>query len=196
MRAELERIEKGLPTTERVAPQRKPSTSKQITVSFRPAKLLLPAVAVIAVIAAAIIFWPKKASDLDPKRVAVAVFDNETGDSKLDPVGRLAADMIIQAFRQAGLFSVAPLSLAETMPDRAKAKNRLRLLAEETKAGKIVSGTYYLQGESIRFHAKIMDVANNKDLLDLKPVTGPVKEPSQALETLALEVVGRPCYDL
>ena len=190
LRAELERIEKGLPTTERAAPQRKPSTSKQITVSFRPIKLLIPAVAVVAVIAAAIIFWPKKASDLDPKRVAVAVFDNETGDSKLDPVGRLAADMIIQALSPAGLFSVAPLPSAETMPDRAKARNRLRLLAEETKAGKVVSGTYYLQGETILFHAKITDIANNKNLLDLVPVSGPVKEPSQALETLRSKLLG------
>jgi serine/threonine protein kinase/tetratricopeptide (TPR) repeat protein len=188
--SELERVEKGLPTTERVAPERKPSTSKQITVSFRPAKLLIPAVAVIAVIAAAIIFWPKKASDLDPKRVAVAVFDNETGDPKLDSVGRLAADMIHQALSPAGLFSVAPLPPAETMPDRAKANNRLRLLAEETKAGKVVSGTYYLQGETIRFHAKVTDIANNKDLLDLAPVSGPVREPSQALEILRSKLLG------
>jgi predicted Ser/Thr protein kinase/TolB-like protein len=190
LRAELERIEKGLPTTERVVPERKPSTSKQITVSFRPAKLLIPAVAVITVIAAAIIFWPKKATDLDPKRVAVAVFENETGDSKMDTVGRLAADMIIQALSPAGLFSVAPLPSAETMPDRAKAKNRLRILAEETKAGKIVSGTYYLQGETILFHAKVTDIANNKNLLDLAPVSGPVKEPSQALKTLRSKLLG------
>jgi serine/threonine protein kinase/tetratricopeptide (TPR) repeat protein len=190
LRAELERIERGLPTTERVAPQRKPSTSKQITVSFRPAKLLIPAVAVIAVIAAAVFFWPKRTSDLDPKRVAVAVFENETGDSKLDPVGRLAADMITQALLQANLFSVAPLSSAETMPDRAKGKNRLRLLAEETKAGKIVSGTYYLQGETIRFHAKITDIANNRNLLDLAPVSGPVREPSQALDILRSKLLG------
>ena len=188
--SELEKIEKGIPTTERVVPEIKPSTSKQITVSFRLTKLLIPAVVVIAVIAAAIIFWPKKASDLNPKLVAVAVFENETGDSKMDTVGRLAADMIIQALSPAGLFSVAPLPSAETMPDRAKAKNRLRLLAEETKAGKIVSGTYYLQGETILFHAKVTDIANNKNLLDLAPVSGPVKEPSQALETLRSRLLG------
>ena len=49
VRAELERIEKGLPTTERVAPDRKPFTSKQITVSFRLKKLLIPAAAIVAV---------------------------------------------------------------------------------------------------------------------------------------------------
>ena len=127
---------------------------------------------------------------LDPSRIAVAVFENQTGDSKLDPVGRLAADMITQALSQAGLFSVAPLPPVETMPDRAKAKNRLRLLAEETKAGKIVSGTYYLQGESIRFHTKVTEIANNKNLLDLEPVSGPVREPSQALEALRSKLLG------
>jgi tetratricopeptide (TPR) repeat protein/predicted Ser/Thr protein kinase len=190
LRRELERIEKGLPTTERIVPERKPSTSKQITVSLRPIKLLILTMAVIAVVVAAVIFWPKKASDLDPKRVAVAVFENQTGDSKLDTTGRLAADMIIQALFPAGLFSVAPLPPAETMPDRAKANNRLRLLAEETKAGKIVSGTYYLQGETILFHAKVTDIANSKNLLDLAPVSGPVKEPAQALEVLRSRVLG------
>jgi len=48
VRAELERIEKGLPTTERVAPARKPFTSKQITVSFRLKKVILPAAAFVA----------------------------------------------------------------------------------------------------------------------------------------------------
>jgi len=61
VRAELERVEKGLPTTERVAPERvtptrKPLTSKEITVKFQPKKIIIPALAVVAVIAAAIYF--------------------------------------------------------------------------------------------------------------------------------------------
>jgi len=61
VRAELERVEKGLPTTERVAPERvtptrKPLTSKEITVKFQTKKIIIPALAVVAVIAAAIYF--------------------------------------------------------------------------------------------------------------------------------------------
>jgi len=56
VRAELERIEKGLPTTERAAPERQPFTSKEITVKFQLKKIILPALAVVAVIASAIIF--------------------------------------------------------------------------------------------------------------------------------------------
>jgi hypothetical protein len=64
-------VEKGFPTTgraepERVTPTRKPFTSKEITVKFQPKKLLIPALAAVAVIAAAVVFWPKRASDLTP----------------------------------------------------------------------------------------------------------------------------------
>jgi serine/threonine-protein kinase len=61
VRAELTRIEKGMPTTDRVVPERRPSTSKEITVTFRKRWLLIPilfAVLVVAVIA--IIFLTKE----------------------------------------------------------------------------------------------------------------------------------------
>jgi len=48
VRSELTRIEKGLPTTERIAPKKNPLTSKEITISFSLKKLLVPAFAVIA----------------------------------------------------------------------------------------------------------------------------------------------------
>ncbi|MDH7512253.1 MAG: serine/threonine-protein kinase [Clostridiales bacterium] len=94
---ELERLEKGLPTIERAEPgqvtsTRKPFTSKEITVKFQPKRLIIPALAVIVAIIAAIIIWPKKASNLDPNLVAVAVFENKTGDPKLDPVGSMATE--------------------------------------------------------------------------------------------------------
>ena len=59
MRSELENIEKGIPTTERVAPKRKPITSKEITVTFGLKKLFVPAlVAAAFVIIALIILRP------------------------------------------------------------------------------------------------------------------------------------------
>ncbi len=164
---------------------------------FKPELILIPLVLLITLVLDINLLFHLKGPEPETfpvakwkNTIAVAVFENETGDSKLDPIGRLAADMITQALSQAGLFSVAPLPPAETIPDRAKAKDGLRLLAEETKAGKIVSGTYYLHGELIRFHAKITDIADNKNLLDLEPVSGPVREPSQALETLRSKLLG------
>jgi len=190
MRNDLERIEKGLPTTERTAPERRPFTSKEITVKFQPKKLIIPALAVIALVAAAIIFWPKKPSNLDPKLVAVAVFENKTGDSKLDNIGSMAAERIMQGLAQAGQFSVAPMPSAEALAAESKNKDKLRALADLTKAAKIVHGDYYLQAETIQFHAWVEDMAAKKNLLALEPASGPIKDPAAALEPLRLRLMG------
>jgi len=55
VRSELEKIEKGIPTTERVAPDRKPLTSREITVKFNLKKLLIPGLVVTALVIAAVI---------------------------------------------------------------------------------------------------------------------------------------------
>ena len=46
----LENIEKGIPTSERTGPERKPFTSKEITVQFSLKKLLFPALIFVAVV--------------------------------------------------------------------------------------------------------------------------------------------------
>ena len=57
VRSELERIEQGLPTTDRVIPKRKPLTSREITVTFGLKKLLVPALVVIAIVIITMIIW-------------------------------------------------------------------------------------------------------------------------------------------
>jgi serine/threonine protein kinase/Flp pilus assembly protein TadD len=48
--AELDRIEKGLPTTERFVPERKPVTSREITITLRLKRLLLPLSVALAIL--------------------------------------------------------------------------------------------------------------------------------------------------
>ena len=57
MNSELENIEKGMPTTDRVIPERKPLTSKEITVTFGLKKLLVPALLFIGVVIIGIAIW-------------------------------------------------------------------------------------------------------------------------------------------
>jgi len=57
LRSELTGIEKGIPSTERVIPKGKPITSKEITVTFRLKKLLIPALILIAIVVAVVIVW-------------------------------------------------------------------------------------------------------------------------------------------
>ncbi len=77
VRSELEKIEKGIPTTQRVFPERKPLTSREITLKFQLKKLLIPALAFFALISAGVVLWrvlPKKeAVPAESKRPSIAV---------------------------------------------------------------------------------------------------------------------------
>jgi serine/threonine protein kinase/Flp pilus assembly protein TadD len=57
VRSDLERIEKGIPTAERFVPEHKPSTSREITVTLKLKKLLVPLSAAFAVIIIGLIGW-------------------------------------------------------------------------------------------------------------------------------------------
>ena len=90
VRAELEKIEKGIPTTERVVPARKALTSREITVKFNLRKLFLPAMAVFAVIMIAAVLLkilPGKKAVLLPSgkpSLAILYFENNSGDKNLE----------------------------------------------------------------------------------------------------------------
>jgi serine/threonine protein kinase len=61
VRSELEKIEKGIPTTERVAPKAKMSTSREITVKFRPTKAIFLALGIVFLMASALVLWKVEA---------------------------------------------------------------------------------------------------------------------------------------
>ena len=87
--SELDKIEKGIPTTERIIPEQKPITSREITVKFSLRKLLAPVLIIAVIVLAAVAYWlfiPKKQvpSSVTPKRsIAVLPFEN-IGDSRED----------------------------------------------------------------------------------------------------------------
>jgi serine/threonine protein kinase len=57
VRSELENIEKGIPTTEKVIPKRKPITSREITVQFSIKKIFTPALAILSLAIIVLIIW-------------------------------------------------------------------------------------------------------------------------------------------
>jgi serine/threonine protein kinase len=110
----LAAIGEALPTTERTAPLRKPTTSKRITVEFTPKKFILPA-AVLAVLLFAVIFlwhpWtsPKAAAPVRQAEHSVAVisFENLTGDPKHDGLIKAMPNLMITKFEAMGIPYVA-----------------------------------------------------------------------------------------
>jgi len=77
--SELSRIEKGIPTTEREMPKRKPITSKDITVTFRKPWMMIAALFVaVIVVGIAILYFrtEKPLLSSEKKKLAVLPFEN------------------------------------------------------------------------------------------------------------------------
>ncbi|MES2524819.1 MAG: serine/threonine-protein kinase [Gemmatimonadota bacterium] len=102
--------------------------------------------------------------------VLVAALVNETGDTTLDAWGRLAGDWITQGLHETGAVPVVPWPTALSASQRLQAKgssdgvDAVRALGEETSAGTVVSGTYYLVGDSLHFQIAVTDVATHNQL--------------------------------
>jgi serine/threonine protein kinase/Tfp pilus assembly protein PilF len=109
----LEKIGQGLPTTERLAAEKRPLTSREITVKFNLKKLATPLFAVVALAVAAVLLWkfvPHKKAAAAPKienSIAVISFKNETGDPAYDYLQRAIPNLLITNLENTGLFYVA-----------------------------------------------------------------------------------------
>ncbi len=85
LHADLEKVEQGLPAAELVLAERKALTSREITVKFNLRKLILPGIAVLAIlVAAGLIFWlvvPQKeavSAQTTPPSIAVLPFVDDS----------------------------------------------------------------------------------------------------------------------
>lgn len=104
--AELNAIEKKLPTTESRIPRRKPVTSREITIKFNLKKLILPAFLLIAVIGLSVAAWKFFSKDAgvvpleEMVKVAVITFENQTGDSNFDYLKEAIPNLLITSLEQ------------------------------------------------------------------------------------------------
>jgi DNA-binding SARP family transcriptional activator/TolB-like protein len=120
------------------------------------------------------------------KRVLVAIFENQTGDPALDPLGRMAADWTVRGLLQTGsLEVVAPTATLDT---RANGDRGIRALAQASGAGTVVSGAYYREGGILRFEAQVTDMVRGRLLQTLGPLSVPVDSATAGVELLRQQV--------
>ncbi len=168
--SDLENIEKGIPVTQKVVPQKRPLTSREITLKFDLRTMIIPLLTGIVIIVLAwFFFFRGKGPALDPNLVLVTVFDNQTGAASLDPQGRIAADSISEGISQMEGMEVVPLSAvpewlkaSDEKRDSLQSIDQLRKLAEQTGAGIVITGSYYLTGQDLQFTARITDAQSGK----------------------------------
>jgi tetratricopeptide (TPR) repeat protein len=158
--------------------------------------------AAVTVVGIAVGFWLWTARSRAPgppieqDRVVVAVFDNRTGDAGLDTLGVMAADMLTQGLSRTGTVSVAlnpSVGLgAGTLPPPAVTpggRNPIETLARQTRAGLVVAGAYYLEGQTVRFEPRLVR-SDGRLLVGLEPVAGPRDAPTELVEALGQRVFG------
>lgn len=160
--------------------------------SRRRVRAIAIAAAILAVAAGG--WFASKSLRVQPivgRRIAVAPFKNETGDSSFDVVGRYAADVLTRELsRDESLDVVSTTAVTAAMAGIQSDADVVSLLARATRASIIVDGTIYAQGDSIRLQASITDVRAGKPFRTMDPVTAQRNAASTAIEALRDRILG------
>ena len=133
---------------------------------------------------------PPSAVQPSPRRIVVARFVNNTRDAKMASVGDIAADWIVRALletefevvdsRHSSLFAYPGARDTATVDPAA--------LAARQGAAAVVTGSYYLQGDTLMLEASIMDPARGQTVHAVRPVVGPQSALPSLMSVLANRV--------
>jgi len=165
----------------------------------RRRRILATGAVVVAAVLAGFVWTMTRTPRLhvDPDRVVVAAFENMTGDESLDSIGPMVADWIGQGLSQTGAVDVvsAVTALRTSRAVGAEAGGlhgvaQLRELAGQTGAGTVVSGSYFLEGEDLRFHAKVTNAEDGNLIYAPAAVRGSREAPMKTIETLRQRIMG------
>lgn len=164
VRSELINIEKGLPTTDRVIPSKKPVTSKEITVTFNVKKLLFPAVAVAVLVIAIIFilqFLPKE--EVIPKvaekpSVAVLPFEDLSPDKDQEYFCDGLAEELIN--RLTKIESLRIPARASAFSFKGKERDFAEI-GEKLNVKMVLDGSVRKAGNKLRITVQLVSVADS-----------------------------------
>jgi serine/threonine protein kinase/Flp pilus assembly protein TadD len=182
--ADLDKMEKGIPTAEKILPKKERLTSREITVKFNLKKLAVPVFAVVALAAAGVILWkflPHRKAPAAPKienSIAVVSFKNQTGDPAYDYLEEAIPNLLITNLENTGLFYVATW---ERMQDILKQMGVKQARIIDSDLGfelcrregikAIAIGSFTKAGDVFRTDVKVLD-AETKRLLKSANIKG------------------------
>jgi tetratricopeptide (TPR) repeat protein len=154
-------------------------------------------VVVLAATVTSILLLTQRGPTLVEDRVVVGALENRTGDASLDDVGRWAADWITQGLQTSGIVDVVPSLTATQSSEFVRQQvadghvgDPIRALAEETRAGIVVSGAFYRLQDSVQFQVQVTDARDDELLHALEPVTSAFDTPEEGVEAVRQRVIG------
>ena len=173
VRTELANIEKGIPTTERIVPDRKPLTSREITVQFSLKKIFIPAFVVIAITILGLIVWSPWANNKvasipsDKPSIAILNFENNSRDASYDNWRDALPIMLITDLQQSQLVQVIGVeriygALKKLDLDEAEkySADDIKKVASEVGVSHVLSGSYINVGNKFIINASLIEASN------------------------------------
>jgi serine/threonine protein kinase/tetratricopeptide (TPR) repeat protein len=162
--SELENIEKGIPTSDRVIPKRKPMTSKEITVSFSTKKLAIPALAIIALVVLGLILWRPWSQEESPvvveEKPSIAVLPFKDLSPQSDQAHlcsgipqelvlrlRKLENLWIPAWGSSSAFGAESVDFSE--------------VGQKLNVDTVLTGTLMKAGGRLRVSVELIDIATN-----------------------------------
>jgi serine/threonine protein kinase/tetratricopeptide (TPR) repeat protein len=162
--ADLAIVEQALPVTDRIMSQAKTKTSHEITVKFRPRRLIVPIAVVLGLCAASIFIWhyvvPKPASRplsgaTGQPTLAILYFENKSGDKELDFWRSALPELLIADLAQSRYVRVISgdqmltvlrrLGLADA---QEYSSEDIQKIATRTRASHVLRGSLIKVGEN------------------------------------------------
>jgi len=178
LHSELMKLEKGIPTAERAIAEKKPLTSREITVTFGLKKLIIPVSALIAVVLFGLLVWHPWSRERaippppsDKPSLAVMYFENNTGDETLDHWRKGISDLLITDLTQSKYLKVLGgdrlfdiLDQMDQLEARSYSSEVLKELAAQGGVNHIARGSYSKAGDILRIDLVLQDAQSGEPI--------------------------------
>ena len=182
--SELNGVEKGLPTTEKVVPKKSPITEKEITVKLTLKKLFIPAAAVIlmAILIVVLLSLLPKGKVIpfpeDKPSLAVMYFENNTGDKAFNHWRKALSDLLVADLSQSKyvrvlsaekLFSI--LEELDLLEAESYSSRNLKEISARAGVQYVLVGKLARAGDTLRINALLQE-ARTGELVGSEMVEG------------------------
>ncbi len=151
---------------------------------------LAGALAAAVVIAGLAGWWLLRptATVLDRSLVAVIPPENHTGDPSLDYLSRPAAEHMVTYAQSEQVAGFVPLDAVQAAVAGAADRDLVSSVSAQTGAGRVVTGSYFLFGDTLEFQARVIDGETGEQTDVVTPVVGSRDAVGAALDQLAERV--------
>jgi serine/threonine protein kinase/TolB-like protein len=172
---------------QRATEKNPPLRKRTITIALGVASVLL----VIGVVYVLLFDSPPR---LAPKRIAVAVFENRTGDQALTELSTHITESAAQGLAGIGVVEVVPSDVAirtwERVSSYSVGADIVDAFARELGAKLIVSGSFFKKGDSLQIHARVTDAETHQHVRVVGPISGSLKNQGAIIEQVRERLMG------